>query len=133
MRVDKEMLHQTSDQWFFRSIPINGSSNQFDQWLFQNEASIAGSEAIFHSTTLFAGYGQGIITASLNILCYIVFIFIIIIIIINSIYFMYLFYIDMCILPTTIRGPTPHVSYFERYLTKPPVSDLMLNLRYYMT
>ena len=111
-------------------LPINS-----DQWLFQNEASIAGSEAIFHSTTLFAGYGQGIITASLNILCYIVFIFIIIIIIIiiNSIYFMYLFYIDMRILPTTIRGPTPHVSYFERYLTKPPVSDLMLNLRYYMT
>ena len=66
MRVDKEMLHDTSDQW-----------------LFQNEVSIAGNEAIFHSTTLFAGYGQGIIIASLNILCIIVYIFI------SSIYFMH--------------------------------------------
>ena len=74
MRVDKEMLHET---W---SIVLSINS---DQWLFQNEASIAGSEAIFHSTTLFAGYGQGIIIASLNILCIIVFIFII------SIYFMH--------------------------------------------
>ena len=114
MRVDKEMLHETSDQW-----------------LFQNEVSIACSEAIFHSTTLFAGDRQCIIIASLNILCIIVFIFIIIIIII---YFMYSFYLDIRILPTTIRGQTSHVSYFERSLTKPPVSDLMLNgLRYYMT
>ena len=74
MRVDKEMLHET---W---SIVLSINS---DQWLFQNEASIAGSEAIFHSTTLFAGYDQGIIIASLNILCIIVFIFII------SIYFMH--------------------------------------------
>ena len=102
-------------------LPING--------YFRTSVSIAGSQAIFHSTTLFAEYRQCIIIASLNILCIIVFIFIIIIII----YFMYLFYLDMRILPTTIRGPTHQVSYFERSLIKPPVSDLMLNFRYYMT